>query len=69
MYAIVFEERCAMDDHYGRVHPVRLFPEYAQAEDWLESIGYQKKEHRNGRQWVHYQYHSEMVATIHDVEE
>jgi hypothetical protein len=66
MVAVHFRQNDGHDDDYGKILPVRLFDNKDEAVKFLETWGYKP----TGKdQLTRYDYHSEVVATIHKVVE
>lgn len=61
--AVYYEERCALDDDYGKRRQIDLFASRDLAIEHLERIGFKAE----GKDYVHYQYHSEVYASLHAV--
>lgn len=64
--AVYYEERCALDDDYGKRRQIDLFASRATAKDYLMKIGFKLESDRED-DFVYYQYHSEVHASIHNI--
>lgn len=69
MVAVTLEQQCAIDDDYGRPTDVHIFSDERSARSTLASWGYEDHEDYPGqrRVMIQRQYHSEVLAVIHNV--